>query len=401
MSESKGWTHVAMTNPQCGSDGSKTLDIYINGVYKKSKAITIPSDAEITDAKLIFGGMADNTMVPTDASYGGIQVYRGTLTAAEISALYNSQKDMFTPMEGKISLEVYGKDGTVQDGYINYPDLSDGMEAKLCIDNPNGGSDINARLYSAVKDGTGLKEAYVSEPITVEDGELGYAENFDFDDIFSALTPGDEVSFYLWTDELTPLTEEKSFYIKNMLFNETDGCRLIIHTNVIPRAESLVPEAFTITDPAEAYTADRVIYYPLTNEIHIIIDDAKGISLPCRVRARLKDRSGTPFNLDVKAEISSLYDIPVYSDGIKYLSVTKDGSAAGSVITESGNYTIETGAVIQQRDRTAPAQIVVYKQSGETTAKIAGKSVSCTDDDVVFTVSCRLKAGDRVYAVIE
>lgn len=400
MANAKGWSHVVITNPMPDGNGNKTLDLYINGIYKKSKTITIPDGATITSATLNFGGTSDDKMVPTDASYGEIAVYKGALTKEEIADLYESQKDMYTPYDGESTLGVYDKAGQEQSKYLNYADIPDGMDINVSIDNVGSADALNVNVYSAVRDESGMKEAEISEAIEVPAMSVGYKETVPARNMLKNVSLGDRVDFYLWTDEITPLTMQKSFYVKDLLVTESGGCRLIIHTDKVPQAATLKPEAFTVSDTLDAYKVDQCIYYPLTKELHLIIKNAAGISAPCRVQAEITDVDGKPMVIDIEAGISSIYDNAMYGDSIKYLAVFKDGKSVGSIY-ENGLYKIEICAVLQGESRVNPVDIVVYKMSGEKSTEIVRKTEEFTEDDILFEFSCELKRGDKVYAKVE
>ena len=90
MNNSKGWTHVAITNPVL-NDGTKTMDVYINGVYKKSKTLTVTEGATLTSAGIYFGGSATKPSYVNrmkEANYGDLEVYTGVLSEEQIMKVY-------------------------------------------------------------------------------------------------------------------------------------------------------------------------------------------------------------------------------------------------------------------------------------------------------------------------
>ena len=401
MAASRGWTHVMITNPKLDENGSKTMDLYINGVYKKSKTINITSGSEPVSATLSLGGSAVSTAslyyVPAYSRYGNIVVYKGALTDTEIAGIYESEKDIFTPLTSDIRFSVLNSDGEEQQTHIGYTDLLGGITAGLVIDNPNTDEAVEATLFAAVYDDDGMKEAKASETITVPGGNIGYEVSYPLGSLLPDVALGDRVAFYLWTDELTPLMGAKSLYVKDMLLSDSEGCRLVIAMDAVPSAASLKPSAFTVTANGESYTVDRCVYYPLTKELHLIINNASGISAPCRVMARLTEFGGASLNFDAAAAVASYEDNPMYGDSIKYVAMYRDGTPVCSAY-EDGTYTIEVCAVLQGESRFEPVDIVVYRKSGGTETEIGRRTASFTEEDYTFTLSCELECGDTVYA---
>lgn len=114
MDSSKGWTHVAITNPLL-TDGTKTMDIYINGVYKKSKTLTIPEGATLTSAGIYFGGSATKPSYANrmkEANYGDITVYNGVLNEEQITKLYTEQAPSYVPLDLETAQKLFDLDLT-------------------------------------------------------------------------------------------------------------------------------------------------------------------------------------------------------------------------------------------------------------------------------------------------
>ena len=254
---------------------------------------------------------------------------------------------------------------------------------------------MEATLFAAVYDDNGMKQAKASEIITVPGGNIGYEVSYPLGSLLPDVALGDRVAFYLWTDELSPLMRSKSYYVKDMLVSDSEGCRLVINMDAVPSAASLKPSAFTVTANGESYTVDRCVYYPLTKDMHLIINNASGISAPCRVKARLTEFGGASLNFDVVAAVATYEDNPMYGDSIKYVAMYREGTPVCSAY-EDGTYTVEICAVLQGESRNEPVDIVVYKKSDDT--EIGRRTASFTEEDYTFTLSCELECGDTVYA---
>lgn len=95
MAESRGWTHVVMTNPQPNISGSKLMDVYINGVKKQTATVAVPDGSDVKSATLYFGKMNDNSGSAADAKIGSVQVYSGILTDDEIMNLYGETRGLY------------------------------------------------------------------------------------------------------------------------------------------------------------------------------------------------------------------------------------------------------------------------------------------------------------------
>ena len=400
MGDSKGWTHVAITKPVADADGNIKMDLYINGVYKKSKTLNIPSGATITSAQLTFGGTYENKMVPTNAYYSNIIAHKGIFSAGEIAELYNSQINIFEEFNGEISFGIYNQDGVELERCIGITDWLKGVNAKVHIDNSDLVNDMNTNVYAAVYNGAELKKAGISQLIEVGPGEVGVDVTIPIDEIINA-SRNEEIIFYMWTDELAPLMEKKSFYIKDAFVSETGECRLILHTDVALRADSIVPEAFTVTDELGEYKVGNSVYYPMSHELHLILNNANGLAAPCRVQANLLGADGNPVVVDEQPGISLLMKSNLYGDGAKYIAVYKDGVPVCN-IDEEGRYNVEIGvALLSEVSSQKTVNIVVYKLSGDRKIEVGRKKGSVSTDDLVFNVECDLKPFDELLVEIK
>ncbi|MBO4896803.1 MAG: laminin G domain-containing protein [Clostridia bacterium] len=95
-----GWKHVVITNPK-RSGGSKTMDMYVNGVLKDTVTLNIPDGASIQSATVSFAardedGTGFKKRVLIAAKYGDIKVYSGVMSASEVTALYNANLNRYT-----------------------------------------------------------------------------------------------------------------------------------------------------------------------------------------------------------------------------------------------------------------------------------------------------------------
>ncbi|MBO4897675.1 MAG: hypothetical protein J5590_05200, partial [Clostridia bacterium] len=114
-----GWKHILITNP-ARSGGSKTMDLYINGVLKKSVTLNIPDDATINHVTSTFFGKSDANNEYWRANYnnlasgklGGVGVYTGAITAQNVAQIYSDELPYFTELS---DIEGYtANDVTVQ-----------------------------------------------------------------------------------------------------------------------------------------------------------------------------------------------------------------------------------------------------------------------------------------------
>ncbi|MBR6529784.1 MAG: laminin G domain-containing protein, partial [Firmicutes bacterium] len=90
------WAQYVITNPAY-ENGSKKMQIYVNGKYIGSKTVTQPSGS-ITSVKLAFGGEASSAKEihwPEELSLGDVQVFGGVLSDSEIAAAYEESKGRY------------------------------------------------------------------------------------------------------------------------------------------------------------------------------------------------------------------------------------------------------------------------------------------------------------------
>ena len=123
-----GWKHILITNP-ARSGGSKTMDLYVNGVLKKSVTLSIPDDATINHVTSTFFGKSSADNEYWRANYnnlasgklGGVGVYTGTINAENIAQIYSDELPYFT--EGSVvSNEVTGY--TLSNASFDYDEQS-------------------------------------------------------------------------------------------------------------------------------------------------------------------------------------------------------------------------------------------------------------------------------------
>ncbi len=400
MADSKGWTHVAITKHKADADGNVKMNLFINGVYKKSKTLNIPKGATINSVQLTFGGTFDNKMVPTNSYYSNIIAHKGILLAAEIADLYKSQTNIFEEFKGEVSFGVYNQDEIELQKSIGIIDWIKGVNAKIHIDNTDLTDDMNTNIYAAVYNGMELESAGISDLIEVAPGQTGVEATVPLSEIIDA-SLNDEVFVYMWTDELVPLMEKKSFYIKDAFVSETGECRLILHTDIALRADSIVPDAFTVTDEFGEYKVKNSVYYPLTHELHLILKDADGLAAPCRVQANLLSADGNPVVVDEQPGISLLMKSAIDGDDVKYTALYKDGVPVCNVY-EEGRYNVEIGVVLlSEVSSQKTVNIVVYKLSGDKKIEVGRKKGSMSADDIRFNVECDLKPFDKLLVEIK
>lgn len=395
MNNSKGWTHVMITNPAPSSGGTKTMKLYINGEYVKSKTITLPKGAEAVSATLTFGGKEDKTYVPSYSRFANIDVYKGELKESEIFDIYNSIKDTFVPLTYDIRFNILNSDGEAENTLIEYRELKDGLTAVMSVDNPNTDEDVNASLFAASYSDNDMNKAVLLDDIEIPAGSVGYELSKELDDITDSLNPGDELVLYLWTDNLTPLLPAQRYVISKAIVNAAGGYRLIIPMNSVPSAAYLTPDVFTVTAQGKKYDVDRCLYYPLSRELHLCMDNVPNVTELCSVEASITGFGGGYINLNLSLPAVSAEDNPIYRDSIKYVALYKDNLPVGEVY-EDGIYTIEVCAVLQGESRNKPVAVTVYKNSDNT--QIGSKTASFTEEDYKYTLTCELKAGDTVYA---
>ena len=98
-----GWKHVLITNP-VRSGNAKQMDLYINGVLKKSVTLDIPDNATINHVTATFFGKSNdeywraNYNNLASGKLGGIGVYTGPITSQNISDIYTDELPYFTPL---------------------------------------------------------------------------------------------------------------------------------------------------------------------------------------------------------------------------------------------------------------------------------------------------------------
>ncbi|MBO4896807.1 MAG: hypothetical protein J5590_00735 [Clostridia bacterium] len=119
-----GWKHVVITNP-VRSGNSKTLDVYVNGQFKKSVTLDIPDTATVNHATVSFFGKSDGTnnasqywranwYNPPAAQLGGVKVYDGAMSASDVASLYTAQLPEFSEDTGLQTITGYSfSDATV------------------------------------------------------------------------------------------------------------------------------------------------------------------------------------------------------------------------------------------------------------------------------------------------
>ncbi len=114
MNNSKGWSYVTITNPVL-ANGSKTMDVYINGKYFKSKTLEVPAGATLTSATMYLGGHAAYPGYPHMAQeimYGDLAVYDGILNSEQITKIYTEQAPKYVPFDIATAEKLFDLDVT-------------------------------------------------------------------------------------------------------------------------------------------------------------------------------------------------------------------------------------------------------------------------------------------------
>ena len=94
------WAHYVITNPAY-VNGTKTMEVYVNGEFIGSKTVTKPEGA-LTSAKIAFAGeanpIAQGLYWPEEFNLGDVKVVAGVMSEDEIAAEYEFGKDRYTEL---------------------------------------------------------------------------------------------------------------------------------------------------------------------------------------------------------------------------------------------------------------------------------------------------------------
>ena len=196
-----GWKHVVITNPK-RSGGSKTMELYVNGQFKKSITLSIPDDATINHATVAFFSKSTaeedwwraRRNILAAAKLSGIKVYDSALSASDVADEYAGSISRYT--EKTENTEKFGIDGTISAGSeisASYT-LDAGEEAPVVI----------IAVYDA--DGGVVRISAVEAPV---DGKVTATLNFGAGEN----TTGYTAKAFVWKDFITlvPLQPERVF----------------------------------------------------------------------------------------------------------------------------------------------------------------------------------------------
>ncbi len=142
MNNSKGWSYVTITNPVL-EDGTKTMQLYINGKHVKDQTLTIPAGATLKSATIYLGGASAYSGYPhmaKEVMFGDVSVYEGILTQEQITKLYEDQTPRYQPFDIATAQKIFDLDLT------NYVPVKSTSSIESSGGAVNAGTSENAKI---------------------------------------------------------------------------------------------------------------------------------------------------------------------------------------------------------------------------------------------------------------